>query len=80
MNWKDLYEENYGSMDHDGTLPSRFRAAVHNEGYRPDKKETWGILKKWWFRTGSMNDKQKAQAIGETTTTAKKKINADHNS
>ena len=73
FSWKEVSEEVYGEIEHDGTLPSRFKARVYNEGYRPDKKETWGILKKWWSSTGSMSDKEKANAINETVTTAKKK-------
>ena len=69
-------DEYYDRIDHDGTLPSRFRAAVWNEGYRPDNPSTWNVLKKWWYGTASMTDKQKAEALDTTVPTAKKKINA----
>ena len=77
--WNGIQEENE-SIDHDGTLPSRFRAAVWNEGYRPDKKETWGVLKKWWHRTTSMSGKDKAEALGESFKTVSNKLSARDNS
>lgn len=71
-------DEYYDRIDHDGTLPSRFRAAVWNEGYRPDNKETWGVLKKWWHKTVSMSRQDKAEALGESIPVITRKINANY--
>ena len=73
MNWKDIQEEVYSNQDHDGTLPSRFKAAVYNGGYRPDNPSTWGVLKKWWYKTTSMSGKDKAEALGESFKTVSNK-------
>lgn len=80
MNWKDIQEEVYSNQDHDGTLSSRFKAAVYNGGYRPDKPSTWESLKSWWRKTPSMSGQDKANALGESLTKLKKKLNAGDSS
>ena len=73
-------DEYYDRIDHDGTLPSRFRAAVWNDGYRPDNPSTWNVLKKWWYSTVSMSGKDKAEALGESFKTVSNKLSARDNS
>jgi len=77
--WSGVQEENE-LIDHDGTLRSRFRAAVWNDGYRPAKKSTWDILKKWWYSTPSMSQKDKSEALGESIPVITRKLNAGDNS
>jgi hypothetical protein len=78
--WKEVSDEVYGDLDHDGTLPSRFKAKVYNEGYRPDNPSTWGILKKWWHGTPSMSREDKSKALGEGINALSRKLNAGDNS
>lgn len=72
FSWKEVHEEHYGHVD-DGSMKSKFKATVYNEGYRPDEPSTWDKLRKWFVGTPSMTQKDKAEALGESEYKLRKK-------
>lgn len=73
FSWKEIQEENYSHMDDDGSMKSKFKASVYNDGYRPKDPSTWDKLAKWVRGTPSMTQKDKAEALGESEYIIRKK-------